>query len=105
MYIFPGFSPAPRLVYFSLAFAPGPVAAEADGSISRDCRDDARRVNLADASVITIGNVQITGGVHRDPSWGSQTRVCRQAPVPAEAVRSISRDRGDDAGGNNLADA
>ena len=83
------------------------VAAETPHSGSRDSRNDARcGIDLANAAVFQIGDVEVAVGVRRRGGGLADLRRCRRAAVAAEAESSGSGDGGNGARcGVDFADA
>ena len=81
------------------------VPAVAGRPVSRHRGDIPRRVHLADAVVVSIGDVQVARAVQRHACGGVQLRRHGCAAVPVVAAHPVSRHRGDIPRGVHLADA
>ncbi len=81
------------------------VAAEALRSVSGHGADDAGRRNLADAVIIIVSDEKVARGIHCHTIWNIKLGRRGRSAIAAEALRSISRYRADDASRCDLADA
>src|SRR5207249_8600108 len=80
-----------------------PISAKVICSGARNGGDDAGRVHLADAVVLSVGDEQIPCRVHLHTPWGPELSGGRRAAVSAEASCSAARNGGDDPGWGHLA--
>ena len=81
------------------------AAVLAEPTTTRNGGDRPDGIDLADAAVVAIGDVEVARAVHRHAIGIVETRLSCRAAIPAETVLPRSRNGGDRPGGIDPADA
>ena len=80
------------------------IPGESRGHCARYSGNNPGGIDLADAAVVAVGDVEVSGRIHRHPSWEVQTGADSGAAIAGEASNPIAGHGGNNPGSIDLAD-